>query len=139
MGFNARKVALAGFALWVVVMVVAALSSLAHGAISSKHDNSYGAVIYQDNPYTYMYGSIVTGNYVEYKPKLGTNIRFQPYHTFSLFTSEVLFCGDQGPAFNSMTGPIVVTYETRAHETVGGIGCHALIGVNRVIPTQRPE
>jgi hypothetical protein len=119
--------------LWIgVALVLVALQGLSHGATTAKHQNSLGVEQYYSNPYTYMFGSFAGGNYVHTKSRVGTLIVFQPAHTFELFTQEVLFCGDQGDEFRDLTGPIIVTYKTRAHEAVSGIGCHELVSIHHV-------
>jgi hypothetical protein len=128
-----QKIAVAFCWLAVTFLLLVGFSIAAHGSTSApKHDNSFGAVISNDNPYTYMYGSLVSGAYVGTDKNIGLNIRFQPAHTFAMFTQELLFCGDVASEFKDMRGPLVVTYRTRALRTIEGIGCHTLVSVDKV-------
>jgi len=114
-----------------VLMILAGLT-LAHGAINVKHHNSLGVVQYEDNPYTYLEGSItdiaVVGDNYE-----AVNFRVQPRATYALFTQELLLCNQGvGDLINGKSNPLVLTYETVAHRTVDGIGCHRLVAVDEV-------
>jgi hypothetical protein len=107
------------------------LAQLAHG--STKEQKTCwlpeGCVIqYQDNPFTYKVGSwslvgVVDKNIV---------LRVQPLATYSLFTEDILFCG-QPDLFEGKKNPLVLTYKTRASHAVQGIGCHDLIRVDEMV------
>jgi hypothetical protein len=124
--------------LLVLAIILGMYAISAHGATtSSAKKNSFGAVISYDNPNTYIMGIPIHGAYVTSGARLATNVRFQPSYTFGMLTQEVLFCGDHGSDFN-IRGPLVVTYRTRAHEALDGIGCHDLISVDRVKDKRLP-
>lgn len=115
-----------------LVAVVFLLTSAAHCAVGKKQSNSLGVPMFQDNPNTYLYASVLGGSYVRsQQDKLGTVVRFQPAHTYSLYTSDILFCGEIGERFN-VRGPVVVTYKTQAKEAIDGIGCHTLVSIDEV-------
>ena len=126
-----RRVA-AAIALILFLLAVMAIGfvGFAHGAVGKKHDNSLGVLQYQSNPYTYFEGSIVSGAVIE----PGVNLRFQPRGTYGLFTQEILFCDYDSVAekFAGKKGLLVLSYETVAHRTIQGIGCHRLVGVDKV-------
>ena len=126
-----RKVA-AAIALIIFLLVVLTFGfvGFAHGAVSKKHDNSLGVVQYQNNPFTYLEGSISNVSLVG----TGVNLRLQPRGVYSLFTQEILLCDYDNVAekFEGKHGLMVLTYETVAHRTIEGIGCHRLVGVDEV-------
>lgn len=107
-----------------------------NGEVQKQKPNTFGTVSYFENPNTYMYGAIVGGAFVQSDKRIGTNLMFQPAHTFLLFTQSVLFCGNIGPSVKGNIGtPVVVTYETKAHEMVNGIACHNFVSINKVEDT----
>jgi len=108
-------------------------------ASKPRRPNAFEAIISNDNPYTYLYGAAVSGEYVGKSDNFGLNIRFQPVHTFALFTQDVLFCGDVAGEFNGKRGPIVVTYGTRSPRTIDGVGCHTLVSVDEVKEKELPR
>jgi len=123
---------LAGLGLVVVLLVMA---FPAHCSTSApRHDNSLGVVIPYDNPFVYNFGNIQSGTVIRDRKsdRLATNIQFQPYGTFELYSEQLLFCGNAADDFRGMTGPIVLTYERVAHTMVGGVACHNLLNVTKV-------
>ena len=85
--------------------------------------------VYQDNPYTYKMGSVTSVAYVDG----GLVVRLQPTATYTIFTEDILFCGERPlDLFIGKRNPVVLTYETRAHKTVQGIGCHELKRVDEM-------
>ena len=60
--------------------------------------------------------------------RVATNLRFQPYGTFNLYTEQVLLCDVPTDELIARAGkgPIVLTYKRQAHEAVDGIACHDL-------------
>ena len=98
---------------------------------SNKSTNAFGALVYQDNPYTYMYGMAVSGNFVESGDKVGTNVVFQPARTYALFTQSLLFCGDVSGSFEGAS-LVIVTYEKQTHQLINGVACHNLIAVDKL-------
>jgi hypothetical protein len=132
-----RKVAAAiALVLFLLSVVLIGFTGFAHGAVSKKHDNSLGVVQYQSNPYTYFEGSLVSGAIIE----PGVNLRFQPRGTYNLFTQEILFCDYDtvSQKFSGKQGLLVLSYETVAHRTIQGIGCHDLRSVD-VVKEERPQ
>ncbi len=100
------------FAAAILLTLILALSS-GHCTPTKVHSNSLGVAMYQDNPNSYIEGSIIGGSIVGSGRDIATNIRIQPSHTYNLFTQELLICG--GPseelANTSVGGPLVLTYE----------------------------
>ena len=130
MSKTAAYVGLGLIALFLVLICV----SLAHADTTSKHKNVTGAVISYSNPNIYLQGRVISGALIESGDKKYLNIRFQPSHTFELYTEEVLLC-NAVTAIEKFTGksnPVVLTYERVAHESVQSIGCHVLVGVSEV-------
>jgi len=125
-------------ALWLVVLTLS--EGQAHGASigGTKHDNSLGVVVEYSNPYSYLFGNIVSvpqnPNRVERdsKGRVATILTVQPAFTFELYTEEVVFCGNRASDFREMVGPIVIVYKRVAHEQVSGVACHELEGVFHV-------
>jgi hypothetical protein len=133
MSKTAAYIGLGLIALFLVLICV----SLAHASYAdttSRHKNSIGAVIYQDNPNFYLAGNVISGAVIESGDKKYLNIRVQPSHTFTLFTEDVLFCDAQNvlDKFVGKENPVVLIYERIAHESVQSIGCHNLLGVSEV-------
>lgn len=127
-----------GFVILALVFLVfvAFAITFGHAATTSKsRSNSLGVEEVYTNPNTYLFALPVDGVTMRGKndSDLYTNIRFQPYNTMSLYTESVLFCGAVGDQFNGKRGPLVVTYETRAHKTYRGIACHELESVFEVL------
>lgn len=108
-------------------------------ATTKHHDSSIGAPMYQDNPFTYLEGSFTNIEYVGTADHSGLVIRIQPRGTYMLFTEDILFCGSSVEKFFGKSNPMVLTYETVAHTTVEGLGCHRLISVDEVKPISGRE
>jgi hypothetical protein len=117
--------------LWCLVTFSILAADLSHCSTVSKK-NSLGAVVEYVNPNAYLYGNIVDGSILG-DTDLYTNVRFQPFHTFLLYTETVLFCGDRSKQFDGMTGPIVVTYKKQAHTLYQGVACHEFVSVEHVV------
>lgn len=118
--------------LLLVLTVMAAKG--AFGATSSKkHGDSIGFIMQQNNPNTYIEGGVTNVAFVE----SAVNIRVQPRGMYNLFTQEILLCDRNNVAekFQGKGGLVVLTYETVAHRTVEGIGCHELRSVDEVKST----
>ena len=114
------------------IILTVLLSLTAHGEQPSgrRHDNSLGVVIEYTNPFMYNFGKIVDASIVRTKNRTATNLRFQPYGTFELYTEQVLLCGlPSQDLINKAGGPIVLTYRRQAHEAVDGVACHDLESV----------
>ena len=129
---NTSEVNVVRIALILFVLAVLTLGfvGFAHGAISKKHDNSLGVVQYQSNPFTYFEGSLVSGATID----SAVNLRFSPRQTYGLFTQDILFCDYDNVAekFAGKKGLVVLSYETVAHRTIQGVGCHDLRSVDEV-------
>lgn len=89
---------------------------------------------FQQNPYVYLYGEIISGEVMHMEHETFTSISFQP--GFTLLNEKVLFCGNQAKAFNGKMGPIVVTYSRKAPFMSRGVGCHELESVDEVPPAK---
>jgi hypothetical protein len=124
---------LIGVALAVVVFLFA---TYAHCAVSKKHNNSIGTVMYMDNPMTYKAGAITSVAYIGHE---GISVRMQPIGTYGLFTEEFLFCGLDIEKFMNQTNPMVLTFRTKASRMIDGIGCHELINVSSIKPKERSQ
>ena len=75
-------------------------------------------------------GKIVDAALVRKGVRVATNLRFQPYGTFELYTEQVLLCGPPSQdLIDKSNGPIILTYRRTAHEAVDGISCHDLEAV----------
>jgi hypothetical protein len=119
------------FLLCLVVIIM--LTTTAHCEPTSIRSEALGINQPYENPNTYLLASISKGKVLEDdNGTLSTNIVFQPYNTYGLFTQSVRFCGDVSESFNSKRGALIVTYETVAHRRTQGVGCHELISVFRV-------
>lgn len=132
-----RRVAAAiALILFTLAVLLIGFTGFAHGAVSKKHGNSLGVVQYQSNPFTYIEGSISNASLVG----TGVNLRLQPRGVYSLFTQEILFCDYDTVAekFAGKHGLVVLTYETVAHRSIEGIGCHDLRSVDE-IKEERPQ
>ena len=104
------------------------------GAVSKKHDNSIGSLMYMDNPMTYKAGAITSVAYVGHE---GLSVRMQPIGTYGLFTEEFLFCDANPDRFLNQTNPMVLTFRTKASRMIDGIGCHELVNVSSIKPKER--
>jgi hypothetical protein len=131
---NALKSLFWWLAYILVALLILCMMPLCSQAAIPQHKNSLGVVIEYSNPNMYMYASIVDGVIMqdETTKRYATSVRFQPSHTFSLYSESVLFCGDAREAFNGKRGPIVVTYERVAHISFKEVGCHNLVSVDEV-------
>ena len=107
------------------------LAASAQGATSApRHDNGLGAIIEYTNPLVYNFGKIVDATIVRKDGRVATNLRFQPYGTFELYTEQVLLCGPPSQdLIDKSNGPVILTYRRTAHEAVDGIACHDLEAV----------
>jgi hypothetical protein len=134
-GKPSKLAACIGLGLLVLAMILLCFG-LAHADTTSKHTNVTGAVIAYENPNIYLQGRVVSGALIESGDKRYLNIRFQPSHTFELYTEEVLLCNAETTIekFTGKSNPVVLTYERVAHESVQSIGCHVLIGVSEIKP-----
>ena len=95
-----------------------------------RHDNGLGAVIEYTNPFVYNFGKIVDAAIVRKGGRVATNLRFQPYGTFELYTEQVLLCGPPSQdLIDKSNGAIILTYRRQAHEAVDGVACHDLESV----------
>jgi hypothetical protein len=132
-----RRVAAAiALVLFLLAVLTIGFTAFAHGAVGKKHDNSLGVIQYQTNPFSYVEGSISNVSLVG----TGTNLRLQPRGVYSLFSQEILLCDYDKVAekFAGKHGLMVLTYETVAHRTIQGIGCHDLRSVDEV-KEERPQ
>jgi len=136
MGPHEREIVkTATFSLIGLLLVVLAFATAAH-CRTANQQNSFGAVISDDNPNIYMFGSVVGGAVVQCGKGYCTNVTFNPHLTSTLHTESVLFCGDAADTFNGLRGPLVVTYRRQASRQINGIGCHNLETVYAIQETR---
>lgn len=112
--------------------------SFAHCAVKGPtHSDQFGTLSYVRNPNVYLFASIVEARVdVKDHHRYATVVRFNPAHTFMLFSETIVFCGDETAKFTGATGPLVVTYERTAHYLFQGQPCHQLESVDRVQATE---
>lgn len=124
------------FRFWALLLMPVLFVGLGSSTVATghRHDNSLGVDIPYENPYIYNFGSIQSGAVVRdtVTDKLGTNIQFQPFRTFELYTEQLFFCGNRADDFRGAKGPIILTYKRVAHTMVGGVACHELESVTKV-------
>jgi len=120
------------------IVMPLAVAAYAYADTSNKQTNAFGAIVYQDNPYNYMYGKAIGGEVIQDQvPQWhgnffqATSIRFQPSRTYTLFTETILFCGDVSGEFEGAS-LVIVTYERESHRLVKGSPCRELIAVDRL-------
>ena len=120
--------------LFFLAFVAFAISFGYASPVKKNRANTLGIGEVYTNPNRYLLASIIEGAIIRGNTDSDhyTNIRFQPYNTMSLYDETILFCGDQSAWFNGKRGPVVVTYETRAHKMFKGIACHELDSVFEV-------
>ena len=114
-----------------VGMILGMLIGFGHCTTTSSRRNSIGTVQYQENPFTYKVGSVV-GAFEVKNSAPDMVVRVQPLATYSLFTEDILICGEPVDMLQGKKNPLVLTYETVAHRSVSGIGCHRLIRVDEL-------
>jgi len=117
------KTTLLGMLAVLEALMLLSILSHASGTVPNRR-NSLGISEVYNNSNTYLLALPIAGQEVEG----GYNIRFWPYNTPSLYDETVFFC-DIGDKFDGKTGPLVIVYETRAHQAHSGIGCHELRAV----------
>jgi hypothetical protein len=110
---------------------------LIHASVTTKHGNSLGVVQYQDNPYTYVAGSVIVGYAID--GGKGLVIRVQPLATYNLFTQDILLCDYPVEMLASKMNPMVLTYRTRSAKMISGIGCHDLVRADELKTKELPE
>jgi hypothetical protein len=114
------------WAIGIAFVVLVLLVMAGHSATSSnvKHSNSLGVVQYTENPVQYLEASVVGGSiHGDF-----TTVRFQPTGTYSLFTEDVTFCGDQSSKFNGKMGAVVLAFSKVQHHR----DCYDLYSVHEV-------
>jgi hypothetical protein len=99
-------------------------------SVGQRGKNSIGAVPYQENPYMYTAGAVVSGKVLDNDS--ATILRIQPAYTYALYDESLVLCGDQSDRLNGKSDFMVLTYERISHRLVDGIGCHNLVGVNEI-------
>jgi len=114
------------------IFALCIIATSAHADTTNKRTNAFGAIIYQDNPFTYLYGKALDGTVIVDREKVGgVSIKFQPSYTYTLFTETVLFCGDVADDFEGAS-LVIVTYERQSHRLVKGVPCHELVRVDKL-------
>lgn len=117
-------------AIAIVIILIAFFCGISHCSVSTKQSNAFGAITYNENPYSYIAGSVIDGSVIG--DKKGLVLRIQPMGTYELYTEDILFCieDDTADKLNGKTNPVVITYETIAHRSVEDIGCHHLLRID---------
>ena len=119
----------AKLAAWVILAATVLFALAVTKSFGSTTDvprpNSLGVRESYQNPNTYLLALPVDGQILDGR---FTNIRFQPYAA-AMFDTSILFCGDVTEEFAGKSGPLTVTYSTRASGMYRGIGCHNLVSV----------
>jgi hypothetical protein len=119
-----------------IVLIPAGIVSA--GRNTARHDQTSDAVVEAPAPMNYLYGSVLQKNLIrDNKGKYGTNITFQPQYVSESMTESVLFCGDRADAFDSVDGPVVITYRRISHKMLRDVPCFDLVSVDRVEPGGR--
>jgi hypothetical protein len=121
--------------LFTILFCLAMFVGIAHGQPTTKEINSDFLGIHEtySNPNVYLFAAASKG--VVFRDEDGrifTSMLFQPYHTISLYTESVLFCGNVAPEFSGKHGALIVTYQRLSHRSTGGVGCHIIQSVFEV-------
>jgi hypothetical protein len=125
--------------LWLAVVLSAGSLTASGDAATLKRQNVLSAVSPDQNPYNYIYGSVVKGNLIrDDKGRYAINVTFQPRYASELFTENVLFCGNRADVFNGIEGPVVVTYKRVPHQLVQGVPCFDLVTVDQIDAKKGP-
>ena len=119
-----RRTVLAFILVLVFLAMVLGAMVVGRAAVSKKHNDSIGIVMQQGNPMSYIEGVVTNASLIEH----GINLRIQPRGTYALFTEDILFCDTEHVVslFEGKRGPVVLTYETRAHRMIEEVSCHDL-------------
>jgi hypothetical protein len=118
---------------------VCVLSLFAHATTTAKHKDSLGVVMQQTNPNTYLAGSVTNVEFAGNRNNYGMVIRVQPLKTYTLYTEDILLCGNPSELFAGHSNPMVLVYRTRSSHMVDGLGCHGLVDVRDVLPEKEFE
>lgn len=119
---------------WAMVFYVSC--GKAHARTTSMQPNATGALVYTENPFTYVVGEIIGGDVVVSGNDIAISVRLHPYGTYMLFDQSVLFCGRESALFlldgtnRLKPGWLAFTYRRAASRTVEGVGCHTLMAVD---------
>lgn len=125
----------AGLGIVLAFVLVTIASVFGHCATTStKHNNGIGVVMQQTNPNSYLAGSVTNVEFAGKPENYGMVIRVQPLKSYTLYTEDILLCGDPSQEFAGHSNPMVLVYETVSHHMVEGIGCHELRAVRDVVP-----
>ena len=135
--------------LFIVLVIVLGLyaNAYAEPGISTKRPaaNSVGFEAYVDNPNAYIMGSLVCRDTNDCQiakrgatGRVVTEMSINPFGTFALYSEHLSLCGNHADDFNGKTGAVVITYRRVAHEMPGGVACHDLVGVFKVIGDDAP-
>lgn len=131
MGFTKRKVAGGFFIFWLLVIMFACSFGLskAHAAVAVKHqDNSLGAIMYTDNPNTYLMGLVTNVSVHGSDGQVYTTVRIRPTNTYGLYYDEPTFCGNEYRMVTETKGVVVFTYSKVQHRR----WCYDLYRVDKV-------
>ena len=71
---------------------------------------------YQDNPYQYLYGTVVQAKVFRHGNQLLTNVEVKPVQTYPMFSQFVTFCDNQEDKLDLNTAePVVLVYSRIMH------------------------
>jgi len=124
-----RAVCVLGLAALVLMLAPRAESS--NAPKKSKPTTTY----YQDNPYQYLYGSVVNATLFRRGDQQFTNVQVKPVLTFPMFSQYVTFCDNQEDKLDLTTSePVVLVYSRVMHRR----DCYDLMRVDVVQKARRP-
>jgi hypothetical protein len=129
--FNKRTRGTNGFRYLGVILGMVTLGICATTS-TAKHKDSLGVVMQQTNPNVYLSGTLLDGSVFDSDGREFTSLRVHPLKTFALYDEDLLLCGNKAEDFQGKTSPVLITYERVAHQTVQGVACHELMGVDEV-------
>jgi len=124
--------------VFVFTMILLA-ASLGHCRTTSKQPNSFGTVVYNENPFAYIVGEIIGGGVVGSGSNTSFSVRIHPRGTYLLFDESVLFCGTEDNVRKLLedgshlkAGTLAFTYRRQGSRIVEGIACHDIVAVDKL-------
>jgi hypothetical protein len=108
------------FQTWLVssaaLLVMVAALAHARSSVPPNSNNAFGAVMYQDNPNQYLMGNITKAGLFHDGKRVITTLSVAPTNTYTLFSQQVAFCGNQAEKINDHTAVVVFTYSKVMHQ-----------------------
>lgn len=117
-----------GATLWIVLLILAVFSGLAHGATTPRYGSSSAGPTYTDNPNQYLMGLVSDISVHENDGKVYTTVRIRPTNTYFLYFDEPTFCGNQYRIVTETKGVLVFTYSRVQHHR----WCYDLYRVDKI-------